>query len=46
MGTNDVITQEDYSSAAITDVLDKQFPLRSGSHRDVKAYLEYFNKDH
>ena len=43
MGTNDVIKQEDFSNTAITDVLDKQFPLRSGSHRDVKAYLEYFN---
>jgi len=43
MGTNDVIKQEDFSNTAITDVLDKQFPLRSGSHRDVKTYLVYFN---
>lgn len=42
MGTEDIFNQDEFSSAAITGILDKHFPLRSGSHRDVKAYLVYF----
>lgn len=43
MGTNDVINQADFSNPAVTSLLDEQFPLRSGTHSDVRAYLVYFD---
>lgn len=43
MGTNDVINRTDFSNAAVTDFLDSQFPLRSGTHSDVRTYLVYFD---
>lgn len=43
MRTTDVINQEDFSNAAITRLLDEQFPLRSGTHSEVKTYLVYFD---
>jgi len=43
MGTKDKINQEDFSNANITRLLDAQFPLRSGTHSDVKTYLVYFD---
>ncbi len=43
MGNNDAINSADFSNAAVTDFLDKQFPLRTGTHSDVRSYLVYFD---
>jgi len=43
MGTNEAINLADMTDAPATDFLDRQFPLRSGTHQDVSTYLVYFD---
>jgi len=43
MGTNDAMQTTDINSAPASEFLDRQFPLRSGTHQDVSTYLVYFD---
>ena len=35
--------QEDFTKVAATNFLDKKFPLRTGTHSDLRTYLVYFD---
>ncbi len=43
MGTLEATNTADFTNAPATEFLDRQFPLRSGTHQDVSTYLVYFD---
>ncbi len=43
MGTQETTSTADFTQAPATEILDRQFPLISGTHKDVSTYLVYFD---
>jgi len=42
MGSPELLNTDGFSNAPATEFLDRQFPLRSGTHKEVSTYLVYF----
>ena len=43
MGKPEITQIDDVTQASATQLLDRQFPLRSGTHKEVSTYLVYFD---